>query len=175
MQDNQAVERCQGGDRDAFRHLVDRYHGVLFGTAILMTGNRAVAEEAVQEAFLSAWKGIRKFRIGRPFKPWVTRILVNEVLSGKRRRSIRTDPIPEPDETGAPSASHNPDALADRVAVRDAIAELDSDHQQVIVLRYFTDLTVPEIANSIGIPEGTVKSRLSRAIARLREHLDEAG
>ena len=174
MQDNQAIEMCQNGDQDAFHHLVDRYHNVLYGTAILMMGNRAMAEEAVQEAFLSAWRGIRGFKIGRPLKPWLTRVLINEVLTDKRRRSIPTDPIPEPDQPDAPSVSDDPDALADRVVVREAIAELDSDHRQVIVLRYSTDLTVPEIAKSVGIPEGTVKSRLSRAIARLREHLGEA-
>lgn len=175
MQDNQAIEKCQSGDRDAFRHIVESYHGVLYGTAVLMTGNHAIAEEAVQEAFLSAWRGIRGFKRGRPIKPWLTRILINEVLARKRRRSIPTEPIPEPDQPGAPSLSHNPDELVDRVVMREAIADLDADQQRVIVLRYYTDLTVPEIATSMHIPEGTVKSRLSRAIARLRERLHEVG
>ena len=69
MTDSEAVVRCQNGDRDAFRHLVDQYKDVLFGTAVLMTGNRATTEEHVQEAFLSAWRGIRGFRRGRPVKP----------------------------------------------------------------------------------------------------------
>ena len=88
MTDSEAVVRCQNGDRDAFRHLVDQYKDVLFGTAVLMTGNRATAEEHVQEAFLSAWRGIRRFRRDRPVKPWFLRILVNTVLSWRRKRSV---------------------------------------------------------------------------------------
>ena len=90
MTDNEAIAGCQDGDREAFRHLVDRYRDVLFGTAVLMTGNRAVAEEQVQEALLSAWRGIRGFRLGSPFKPWLLRILVNAVLSQQRRRTLST-------------------------------------------------------------------------------------
>ena len=175
MQDNQAVEKCQRGDQEAFRHLVERYHNVLYGTAILMTGNRGEAEEFVQEAFLSAWRGIRGFKIGRPLKPWLTRILINQVLVGKRRLSIPTTPLADPDEPGAPSVLDDVDAHGDRAVVREAVASLEPDHRQVIVLRYFTDLTVSEIAGSLGVPEGTVKSRISRAIARLKEHLKEGG
>ena len=66
MTDHDAIRRCQQGDREAFRQLVERYRDVLFGTAVLMTGNRAVAEEQVQEALLSAWRGIRGFRLETP-------------------------------------------------------------------------------------------------------------
>ena len=69
MTDNQAILGCQRGDRNSFRHLVDRYKDVLYGTAFLMTSNRALAEEQVQEALLSAWKGILGFKKDRPFKP----------------------------------------------------------------------------------------------------------
>ena len=95
MTEDQAVQRCQHGERDAFRYLVERYQDVLFGTAYNMTGNRALAEELAQEAFLSAWKGIRSFRRGRPFKPWLIRILVNAVMAHRRRRSVETTPIEE--------------------------------------------------------------------------------
>ena len=88
MTDHEAILRCQDGDREAFRYLVDRYKDVLFGTAVLMTGNRSVAEEQVQEALLSAWRGIRGFRLGSPVKPWLVRILVNAVLSQQRRRVL---------------------------------------------------------------------------------------
>ena len=92
MIDDDAIARCQDGDRDAFRHLVDRYKDVMYGTAVLMTGNRAVAEETVQEAFLSAWRGIGGFKRGRPPKPWLIRILVNRVMDERRRQTIPTVP-----------------------------------------------------------------------------------
>ena len=80
MNDEEAVRRCQDGDREAFRHLVDRYKDLLYGTACLMTGNTSIAEEHVQKALISAWRGMSSFRIGRPLKPWLVRILVNTVM-----------------------------------------------------------------------------------------------
>ena len=88
MTDSEAVIRCQNGDRDAFRHLVEQYKDLLYGTAVLMTGNRDTAEDQVQEALLSAWRGIRGFHRGRPVKPWFLRILINTVLSWRRKKSI---------------------------------------------------------------------------------------
>ena len=69
MNDEEAVRRCQDGDREAFRHLVERYKDVLYGTACLMTGNASVAEDHVQESFLLAWRGVGGFRVGLPVKP----------------------------------------------------------------------------------------------------------
>ena len=175
MNDNEAILRCQGGDREAFRHLVDRYKDVLFGTAVLMTGNRAVAEEQVQDALLSAWRGIRGFRQGNPFKPWVLRILVNAVLSQQRRRAVTTtqlDDEPGDQASEGPDPSETLEALEDRLLLRRAIAGLSPDHRQVVALRYFADLTVPEVARALGVREGTVKSRLHRALAVLRQQLE---
>ena len=73
MNDAEAVQLCQDGSLDAFRHLVERYQDVLYGTAYLMTSNGAIAEECVQESFLSAWRGIGGFRSGSPIKPWLVR------------------------------------------------------------------------------------------------------
>ena len=152
MTDSEAVVRCQNGDRDAFRHLVDQYKDVLFGTAVLMTGNRATAEEQVQEAFLSAWRGIRGFRRGRPVKPWFLRILVNTVLSWRRKRSV-----PEVYLTG--HGSKEADATeGDPAETLDALGRR---------------LTVPEVARILGLRQGTVKSRLNRALRNLRHQLDE--
>ena len=178
MTDQEAILRCQDGDREAFRHLVDQYRDVLFGTAVLMTGNRAVAEEQVQEALLSAWRGIKGFRLGSPVKPWLVRILVNAVLSYQRRRSLPTVHLdgsgPDNPDPGTTDPAETLDTLEDRLAVRRAIANLSADHRQVVALRYFAGLTVPEVARSLGIREGTVKSRLHRALAVLREQLDDS-
>ena len=177
MTESEAVARCQNGDRDAFRHLVDRYKDLLFGTAVLMTGNRATAEEQVQEALLSAWRGIRGFHLGRPVKPWFLRILVNTVLSWRRKKSVPTVPLtdrgPQEPDTSEGDPAETLDALERRLSVRRAIANLSPDHRQVVALRYFACLTVPEVARTLGIRQGTVKSRLSRALANLRRHLEE--
>ena len=135
MTDNEAIVRCQDGDREAFRHLVDQYKNVLFGTAVLMTGNRAVAEEQVQEALLSAWRGIREFRRGSPVKPWLVRILVNAVLAQQRRLRVPTVQLDgneprEPDITYTDPAE-TLDALENRLVLRRAIAGLSPDHRQV--------------------------------------------
>ena len=177
MTDSEAVVRCQNGDRDAFRHLVDQYKDVLFGTAVLMTGNRATAEEQVQEAFLSAWRGIRGFRRGRPVKPWFLRILVNIVLSWRRRKSVPTVYLtgdsPQQGDVTEGDPAETLDALERRLTVRKAIANLSPEHRQVVALRYFAYLTVPEVARILGLRQGTVKSRLNRALRNLRRQLDE--
>ncbi len=175
MNDDEAIGQCKEGHRDAFRHLVERYKDVLFGTAVLMTGNRAVSEEIVQEALLSAWRGIGGFKSGRPFKPWVVRILVNEVLARQRRKAVPTVPISDTELAAVSSEDGEPEDFESRALVRQAISDLVPEQKQVVVLRYFAELSVPEVARAIGVREGTVKSRLHRALARLRESLGEAG
>ena len=112
MRDDEAIARCQEGDRDAFRHLVERYKDVLYGTAVLMTGNRAGGEEIVQEALLSAWRGIGDFKRGHPPKPWLVRILVNEVLTRQRKKSIPTIPLSDLDYAAAPSTTDQAEAFS---------------------------------------------------------------
>ncbi len=170
MNDQDAIRLCQEGDREAFRHLVDQYKDVLYGTAYLMTGNAAVAEEQVQETFISAWRGIRGFRTGQPVKPWLVRILVNGVLDERRRRSIPTASLEDvPLSGGAGDPGELAEKLDSRDQVRRALGTLSVEHRQVVMLRYFTGLSVPEIAYGLGCREGTVKSRLHRALAQLRQ------
>ena len=174
MTEDQAVMRCQHGERDAFRYLVERYQDIVFGTAFNMTRNRALAEELAQDAFLSAWKGIRSFRRGRPFKPWLMRILVNTVMAHRRRRTVETTPIEGSDVEGEGDAEGPEDlteSRSEQQALQIAIGELSPDHRQVVVLRYFAEMTVPELARAAGLTEGTVKSRLYRAHQALRQQL----
>lgn len=183
MTDHEAILRCQDGDRDAFRHLVARYQDALFGTAVLMTGNRAVAEEQVQEALLAAWRGIGGFRAGHPVKPWLLRILVNAVLAQQRKRAIPTVYLHGNGGAAAdadyPASEPDPaetlDALENRLALRRAVNGLSPEHRQVVALRYFAGLTVPETARTLGVRQGTVKSRLHRALALLRQELADSG
>lgn len=173
MNDEEAVRRCQDGDPEAFRHVVEQYGKVLYGTAYLMTRDTGTAEDLVQEAFLSAWKGIRGFDKGRPLKPWLVRILVNEVMSYRRRRSLPTTSLVEGMD---PEGDDDPAELAETRdssdQVRRALATLSEEHQQVVILKYFDDLSVPEISTVLKCPAGTVKSRLHRALDQLRQGVE---
>lgn len=165
--EHEAVRRCQTGEQEAFRYLVERYGDVLHGTAFLMTRNAAVADDAVQDAFLDAWRGMGGFRLGSPIKPWLMRILVNRVLALQRRRSLPSVPIEDANEPGA--ADPEMASVDARDAVRRGLETLTAEHRRVVVLRYFAELSVPEIAGTLGWREGTVKSRLHRALAQLRD------
>lgn len=169
--DQEAVRRCQAGDADAFRYLVERYGDALHGTAYLMTRNAAVADDAVQDAFIDAWRGMPGFRPDQPVKPWLVRILVNRVLALQRRRSLPLVPIEDANEPGAVDPAERQVDAADSVGR--GLAALSGEHRRVVVLRYFAELSVPEIAGVLGWREGTVKSRLHRALAQLREVVGE--
>ncbi|MCH7482459.1 MAG: sigma-70 family RNA polymerase sigma factor [Chloroflexi bacterium] len=169
--EQEAVRRAQAGEPDAFRYLVERYGDTLHGTAYLMTQNAAAADDAVQDAFIDAWRGVRGFRLGAPVKPWLVRILVNRVLALQRRRSLPTVVIEDVSEPGAEDPAEAQVDAAD--AVGRGLAALSAEHRRVVVLRYYGELTVPEIAGVLGWREGTVKSRLHRALAQLREVVGE--
>ena len=174
MTDDEAIRLCQEGGRDAFGHLVERYKDTLFGTAVLMKGSRTAAEDHVQDALLAAWRGISGFRRGRPFKPWVVRILVNGIVSRGRRRAVATAPLDEAKPTadpGAPDLAEAADAGRRHELVQGALGRLSPEHAQVVTLRYFADLSVPDTARALGIREGTAKSRLHRALGQMREEL----
>lgn len=164
MTDQQAVLRCQDGDREAFHQLVDRYQDLLYRTAMLMTGSRALAEELVQGALHSAWRGIHGFQHGCPVKPWLMRCLAREGVSQRRRRPTASIP------PAGPGEEH-----PERQDMRQALAGLDADQRHILVLHYFADLTVPQLAKALDAREDTVNTRLSRALGHLRERLEAQG
>lgn len=173
--DREAVRRCQAGEADAFRVIVERYANVLYGTAVLMLGNRSEAEDAMQEAFVSGWAGISGFDPDRPLRPWLVRILVNHILQRRRRRLLRVIPLPEA-PLPIPSTEPGPELAAEqawqRREVAVALAALPADAARIIVLRYFSELSLSEVAEALELPVGTVKSRLHRALGKLRTELE---
>ena len=147
---------------------------VAFRAAYLVTGSAAEAEDAAQEGFVKAWQALPRFREGAPFRPWLLAIVVNEARNRRRRAGRQAalalraaDPGPAPlEDTAAERADH------DRLLR--LVASLREDDRLVIGYRYFLDLSEDETAEALGIPRGTVKSRLSRALERLRAQMEEA-
>ena len=173
MTDKQAVLSCQDGDREAFRHLVDQYQNVLYRTAMLMTGSRVLAAEQVQETLRAAWRGIHGFQHSSPIKPWLMRILVREGASQRRKR-LPPAGVPADDDQpeGLPAPVEPVEAPQEREVMRQALGSLDPDHRQVVVLRYFADMTVLQLARAIGAGEDIVESRLQHALDQLRGQLE---
>ena len=174
MDEEDAIRRCQDGDREAFRFVVDLYGKVLYGTAYMMTRNRPLSEDLAQEALLLAWRNIASFQMGTNLKAWLLRILVNRTISEQRKKRVTQVEL----EEGAAALSA-PDVAVESVImteererVRRCLETLPFEQRQAVVLRYYADLTGPEIAATLGWREGTVRSRLHRALAQLRPLLE---
>ena len=165
MTEAELVRLCQGGSMAAYEQLYRSTAPRALQTARLISGNWATAEDCLQEAAIRAWRAIGRFDPGRPFAPWFLKIVVNEAL--KARRRPRLFELPE-DIAGTTDLF---EGLADRHAVADALALLDTAHRAPLVLFYFNDLTEKEIAAVLGLRVTTVKSRLHTARRRVAEHL----
>jgi RNA polymerase sigma-70 factor (ECF subfamily) len=149
--------------------------------ALRLCHQRALAEEITQGAFLLAWRGLPGFQQGYPFRPWLMRILYRHALDvmEKQRayaRPLSLDDAFESEGTSASTSLEQADPqerVAQREEVRQALAQLSADQRRVIALRYGADLTEVDIAQALGWPVGTVKSRLNRARERLRVLLND--
>jgi RNA polymerase sigma factor (sigma-70 family) len=170
------VSRARHGDADAYGALVAMHQDMTYRTAYLVLGDAAEAQDAAQEAFVRAYRALGRFREGESFRPWLLRIAVNAARnrrrSAGRRRGLEVRVGTSlPRDAVAPSAEASVLAAERRAALVDAVNELSADDRFVIGARYFLDLAEAEIATLLGIPRGTVKSRLSRARGRLAAHL----
>jgi RNA polymerase sigma-70 factor (ECF subfamily) len=171
------IEAAQRGDKDAFAALVAPHAAVAFRAAYLITGSAADAQDATQEGLVKAWLALGRFRASAPFRPWLLQIVVNEARNRRRalgrqeRLSLRLAQAPK--ET-APGAEGIALAGERRARLLAAVETLREDDQLVIAARYFVGLSEAETAAVLSWRPGTVKSRLSRALARLREALGEA-
>jgi RNA polymerase sigma-70 factor (ECF subfamily) len=174
--EEQLVERAQKGDVPAYEELVRRYQDVAFHLAYTITGSADEAQDAAQEGFLRAYHALPRFRAASRLRPWLLTIVANAARS--RRSAATRHPTlalsaaadrPSDDSAQSPEAA----ALAAerRRELLAAVNALTGDDQLVIAYRYFLDLTEAEMAAAIGCPRGTVKSRLSRALGRLRQQL----
>lgn len=169
------VSRARGGDDDAFGRLVEAYEEVAFRTAYLITGDADEARDAAQEAFVKAHRALDRFRDGAPLRPWLLRIVANGASNRRRSARRRLGLQLRADAAAAgqtePSAETTVMRNESRAVLLEAVNALRPDDRLVIGARYFLDLTEAEIAALAGVRPGTVKSRLSRARARLHEAL----
>jgi RNA polymerase sigma factor (sigma-70 family) len=165
------VERAMSGDHDAFSELARVAGGRLLIVARLILHDEAAAEDATQEALVAAWRHIRGLRDPERFEAWLHRLLVNachrEARRGRSRESreihLPLFDAPEPDETGR---------LLDRDQLDRGFRRLDIDHRAVIVLYYYAGLRPEEAGDVLGLPAGTVRSRLHRAMQQMRAALE---
>lgn len=167
------ITQARQGDAGAWEILVGQQQEAVFRLAYLLLGDADEAKDVTQEVFIRAFRSLHRFDPARPLRPWLLRITTNLVYNRRRavgrylaalQRLVRLAPepvlAPAPDEALPPEENH---------LLWQAVRRLNSTDQQIIYLRYFLELSVAETAEAAGIAPGTVKSRLSRALERLRQ------
>ena len=171
--DTELVIHAQNGDQQAFATLADALYGRLHQVAYRILRDRALAEDATQQAVLLMWRDLPQLRDPDRFEAWSYRLLVNACNAEFRRRK-RSLPTVGPQGLIEPVAPDDYSRLFDRDQIEHGFAELSVDHRAVLTLRYYLDMPLEAIAEALDVPIGTVNSRLHRAISNMRAALDEA-
>ena len=173
IEDAELIARARSGDVTAYESIVRRYQDVAVRTAHLICPETD-ADDAVQEAFLKAFDALPRFREGAPLRPWLLRIVANEARNRRRsagRRqglALRAAEADLPSTRTDPGPEHAVRAAEDRAELLAALNGLRDEDREIIGARFLLDLSEAETAETLGIPRGTVKSRTSRALGRLR-------
>lgn len=173
--DRYLVWRLRRGDADACRELIRRHHHVVFGHLRRLGADRALAEDLTQETYAKAWCKIEGLRQATSLRSWLLTIARNEYLQFVRSRNPEVNglnELPEPaaEEPGADALA----AVAERDSrLQDAVRRLEPQLRETVALHYFQDLSIKEVAEVLGVPNGTVKSRLNRALETLRSLLEQ--
>ena len=180
------VQRVQSGELDAFEDLVRAHEKTVYNLALRMTGNPQDAEDMAQEAFLKAYRSLPDFRGESKFSVWLYRIVSNVCLDHLRKQSRRpASSLTREDEDGeeqqleVPDESQSPERLLEqklpREAVQRGLAELPEEQRQILLLREIRGMSYEEIAETLGLEAGTVKSRIFRARKKLSAFLLQDG
>jgi RNA polymerase sigma-70 factor, ECF subfamily len=174
-EERRLVERIQAGDRQAFEQLLDAYETRVYRLALRFTGHESDAEDVTQEIFLAVYRSIARFRGDSALGTWVYRVAMNHCLEYRRKKRLEHVPLDDSlmlasgDWRDDPMQTANKQELSARVEA--AINSLSPVHRDVIVLHELQGLTYQEVAATLDVPVGTVKSRLSNAFRRLRDLL----
>ena len=175
ISDEELFRQWQTGNADALETLVQRYHRGLFTYLYRLVGQVQIAEDLVQETFVLLVREAHAYQYPRPFAPWlytIARNLARNEHASAYHRHVEVGPaFPE-----TPTSACDPAELVERWAQRDdlqyALVHLTFEQREVLSLRFGQEMSVKEIADLLGIPEGTVKSRTFQALRILRQHLD---
>lgn len=173
MEDNM-IRQAQAGDQRAFQKLIETYHTLAWRIAQVLLSDQSAVDDVMQEVWLDVWRGLPRFQMGRPFRPWLLTIVANRCHMAFRRHRVSTLAL---DATEIEQFLYTEDVLEhilhqekDR-ELQHALAILSTEQRCVLELRFFADLDLSEIAQITGTPLGTVKSRLHRALSNLRLYL----
>ena len=153
------------------------YQGIAFRTAYVIARNASDAEDAAQDGFVKAWRALGRFREGAPFRPWLLQIVANEARNRRRSAGRRANlALRAATEELSGGAAPSPEATLlsgeQRGELLAAVDGLPEEQRTVVALRYFLGLSEHEVAETLAVPQGTVKSRTARALERLRESYD---
>lgn len=176
MEDSECIARAAGGDPEAFSVLVERYQTPVFNLCYRMLHNRADADDAAQEAFLKAYRGLKRYDLSRSFKTWLLSIAAHHCIDQIRRQRFQLVSLEA--LGGRPASAEGPESAMERRQQQERIAaaltRLRATDRAVIVLRYWSELTLAEIADTLELTASAVKSRLHRAKRQLAESYREA-
>ena len=184
--DETLIRQAAAGDQNAFAALLAAYQKPVYNLALRMTGNPDDALDLSQEAFLRAWRGLSGYRFDASFSTWLYRLTGNVCIDFlRRRKKEKTIPLYYTDEENeeqelplphpAPAAEDQALLRLEQSQVAEAMAKLEPEYRQALILRVIDGLSYAEIAAATDVPEGTVKSRIARAREKMRRLLKKTG
>lgn len=183
MNETELIQKAARGDQDAFAQLLELHQNKVYGLTLRLVGSPEDAMELTQETFFNAWRGLPNFHADSKFSTWLYRLATNAAIDflrrEKRRRNLSTIPLSTDDDPDRvldiPDQRFTPQSQLERQELQEAVhrglGQLSDEHRQVLVLRELNGLSYTEIAQVLGLEEGTVKSRIFRARLALRNIL----
>lgn len=185
MREETLIRRAKEGDQSAFGELVTMYEKKVYALAFRMCKNAEDAEEAAQEAFLSAWQGLKFFRFESSFSTWLYRLTSNACIDHLRKEQRHKNAAAlslddeetyiDAEDTASPTPQETVERKELRALIEEGLQRLTPEHKEVLVLREMHQLSYDEIAETLGLDSGTVRSRISRGRKQLRKFLIQTG
>jgi RNA polymerase sigma factor (sigma-70 family) len=172
MEDTNLIEKCKKGDIEAYEKLVKKYMKKTYSLALYFTKNPSDAWDVSQQGFVNAWKGMKRFDAGSPFFPWLYAIIKNEALTKfkrEKKEEKKQEELPLKSIVSPEEHLENEEKIR---KLKKALSKLDEEKRQIIYLRHYADMSYKEISKALGLPEGTIMSRLYYARkALLKEYM----